>query len=212
MPSLALAGLSRESGVTPSAGALRFCPLMVQDTHRHKKSRPSGRLFLGFAGESATSPTVDTNGVRRPVSPAPPVRGSDKLGGVGCLAGAGEPAPNSREPNSHEDSRAVTMSPFRVPTQIGSFAESDALHGLCGDEDPTGQIRCSLDSESGEQDLERGIRCSKRAWNVGKQRARSSVDRASDFGSDGRGFESLRARQNHNMLWWRGSRTARSCA
>ena len=42
-------------------------------------------------------------------------------------------------------------------------------------------------------------------------RARSSADRASDFGSDGRGFESLRARQtttccgqdrtSHNCLW-----------
>jgi hypothetical protein len=29
---------------------------------------------------------------------------------------------------------------------------------------------------------ERGIRCSKRAWNNGKQRARSAADRASDFG------------------------------
>ena len=40
-----------------------------------------------------------------------------------------------------------------------------------------------------------------------KPRARSSVDRASDFGSDGRGFESLRARQcraRHFSSWATG--------
>ncbi len=31
------------------------------------------------------------------------------------------------------------------------FAESDALHALCGDEDPQGRIRCALDPVSGEQ-------------------------------------------------------------
>ena len=36
-------------------------------------------------------------------------------------------------------------------------------------------------------------------------RARSSADRASDFGSDGRGFESLRARQT--LFYLRGKRT-----
>jgi len=43
----------------------------------------------------------------------------------GCLAGPGQPAPNS-----HEGSERVTMSRFRVPTPIGFVVGSDALHAL----------------------------------------------------------------------------------